>query len=285
MIDVIVHPATNVQWQAVMQSLPHAILFTGDTGSGKKTLARHTATQILQVNNLNQYPYYLEIHPEKQAIGIDAIRNLQSFLNRKTTGSKEVRRIILIGDAHTMTIEAQNALLKSLEEPPSDTIIILTCSNANLLKPTIASRTQSILVKPISNLYAHKTITSHSDAAVNNAYYMSGGRVGLLTALLEQDIDHPFVAATVQAKNILKLASFDRLALVDNLSKQKQDVALLLEGIACVIQSGLAQSAIKNNYALTKKFHSISRYVELARDDLYKTANTKLLLTNLFLSM
>ena len=285
MADMILHPATRVQWQAILKSLPHAILLTGDKGTGKKTLARHTASEILKCKRLDNYPYYLELLPEKQTISIESIRGLRNFLGRKTTGSGAIRRVVLIGDAQAMTMEAQNALLKNLEEPPTDTIIIMTCSGINLLKPTIASRAQQITVKPISKAYALETISTYSAPAVTSAYYMSGGRVGLFMALLEQNTEHPLVAAIAQAKAMLKLTSYERLALVDGLSKQKQEVDLLLNGLLCVISSGLAQAAAKNNHMLTKKFRKLTRDILVASDNLSKTANTKLLLTHLFLQI
>ncbi len=285
MTDFLIHPATKMQLQTMLEALPHAVLMSGEEGAGKKALALYSACHILGIQNLDNYPYFFQITPEKQTIGIEAIRALRSFLNRRTTGSSTIRRIVLIGDAQTMTNEAQNALLKSLEEPPDDTIIMLTASDINLLKPTIVSRAQHINVRLLSLDYALATIKDHDEKAITSAYYMSGGRIGLLVALLEQKADHRLVQAIEQAKTILRLNTYQRLLLIDGLSKQKADIEHMLAGLQCVVTSGLAQAALKNNKELTNKFHLLSRQLSDSGNSLRKMGNPKLVLSDLFLQM
>lgn len=71
--------------------------------------------------------------------GIESIREIIHFLTIQTTKKGELRAVV-VEDAHLMTPEAQNAFLKTLEEPPRDTIIILTAPRDDLLLPTITSR-------------------------------------------------------------------------------------------------------------------------------------------------
>ncbi|HUP26482.1 MAG TPA: AAA family ATPase [Candidatus Limnocylindrales bacterium] len=285
MTNILIHPTTEAQWRGLLESQPHAILLSGEIGSGKKTLARNTASHILNHKDVGNHPYFLQILPEKQTIGIEAIRDLRGFLTRKTTGNSVIRRVVMIGDAQAMTTEAQNALLKSLEEPPADTIIIMTASDITLLKPTIISRLQHISVRPISIDHAIKMMPSHDEKALTSAYYMSRGRAGVLTALLEHKTDHPLVRAIDQAKVLLRQNRYDRMLLVDGLSKQKAEAQLLLEGLQCIVSSGLAQAAIKNNPELTIKFHLLSGHLYTATTNLKKMANPKLVLSELFLQM
>jgi len=85
------------------------------------------------------------------SIGIAAIRELKQKIFLKPYKSEQ--KAVLIEDAQTLTIEAQNALLKTLEEPPNHTIIILLADNPDSLLPTILSRTQLITTKsPIKTL-------------------------------------------------------------------------------------------------------------------------------------
>lgn len=74
----------------------------------------------------------------KEAIGIEEIRNLQKKIFFKPLKGKN--KVTVIKDAHNLTIEAQNALLKLLEEPPANTYIMLTAESKNNLLPTILSR-------------------------------------------------------------------------------------------------------------------------------------------------
>jgi DNA polymerase III subunit delta' len=287
MRSLLLHPSTEKHLNAAMQQAPHAIIISGARGAGKKTAALFVTKYILQVNKLSNYPYFLEVLPIKDSIGIDAIRQVKSFLDKKTTGGGKIRRVVLIGDAHTMTTEAQNALLKALEEPPADTMLILTTNDIAALKPTILSRSQHISILPVDKISAIKQFKDrgHTENSITSAYYMSGGQVGLLVALLEHSIDHEIANAIQMAKDFLHMDVYKRLAQVDTLSKHKEEVLLFIEGMQRVIVSGLEQAALKNNYSQVKKFHLISALLQEAQGALQKNANAKLVLSNLFLQM
>lgn len=84
----------------------------------------------------------LEPEEDKQAISIDQIRDLQHQLSLKPYAAKFKTGIIL--EAQRMTVEAQNALLKTLEEPPAHSVLILTTPSTKNLLPTIVSRCQIV---------------------------------------------------------------------------------------------------------------------------------------------
>lgn len=90
----------------------------------------------------------LDESPEKQKnIKIDSIREISRFAYEKPYVSD--KKFIIINNADTMTAEAQNSLLKILEEPPETAIIILVASDKNMLLPTIVSRTFPFKFKPL----------------------------------------------------------------------------------------------------------------------------------------
>ncbi|MCJ7740552.1 hypothetical protein MUP32_04535 [Candidatus Microgenomates bacterium] len=76
------------------------------------------------------------------SIGIEEVRNIQKIFIVKPYGEKN--RLVILREMEKATIEAQNALLKILEEPPNDTYLLLTCGNKENLLPTILSRCQLI---------------------------------------------------------------------------------------------------------------------------------------------
>ena len=94
-------------------------------------------------------PYYKISIPKASNIKISSIRDIKKFLSFDF--SDVLYRIILITDAHLMNDAAQNAILKSLEEPPPGIIFILTTSYPALLRSTIRSRCWEINFKPLSN--------------------------------------------------------------------------------------------------------------------------------------
>lgn len=95
----------------------------------------------LEVRNWTNHPDFLVIHPYL-SIGIDQVRHLQMFLTRKPYQAKI--KTVVISEAEKLTIPAQNAFLKTLEEPPENSLIILCSQNEEQLLPTIISRCQLI---------------------------------------------------------------------------------------------------------------------------------------------
>lgn len=142
----------------------HAYLFSGRQGVGKKKAALEFACMIncqnfgdhLQPETCNtcrrilsnSHPdVYLE-QPERNSIRIDAVRKIISFL--KYPPIETNYRFVIIDDAHLMNRSAQNALLKTLEEPPPNRIIILVTSQPSSLLQTVRSRLRRITFEPLS---------------------------------------------------------------------------------------------------------------------------------------
>jgi len=114
----------------------HSLLITGsDLPTRIITAEKHSQSKLISS------PDILIIQPDK-SIGIKAIRNIEKFLSRKPYQAD--KKIIFIPQAETLTLPAQNALLKTLEEPPAHSLLILTILHSHLLIPTIISRCQVI---------------------------------------------------------------------------------------------------------------------------------------------
>ena len=150
------------QWhdlQRLIESgrLPHALLLAGPDSIGKLRFAKALAGFLLcespsQVGACGQCrschfqidasnPDYREICPDegKRQIGIDQVRDLQSFSAQHAHRDKG-RKIVVIHPAEAMNVYTANALLKTLEEPNSGTILILISHTSSQLLPTIRSR-------------------------------------------------------------------------------------------------------------------------------------------------
>src|SRR6056297_3730902 len=139
--------------------ISHAYLFTGNNGLGKSEMAGEFAQAIFCENNIadgcgeclsckkiehGNHPDFHKIMVEEdhKNILIDQIRDLQKEISYKPYESDH--KVYIIDQAERMTIQAQNSLLKTLEEPPEYAIIILTNENKNELIPTIVSRCQEV---------------------------------------------------------------------------------------------------------------------------------------------
>lgn len=130
-------------------TITNAYLFTGPEGVGKRLIAEDFAEKLLGVR-LENSPDYRCISAKKgeSSIKIDQIRSMIADMSIKPHGDY---KIFLIDDADKLTVQAQNALLKTLEEPSAYGIIILVTRNDQALLDTIRSRCMEIKFAPLAS--------------------------------------------------------------------------------------------------------------------------------------
>lgn len=291
MTDFVLHPTTHVDVTTFSKRPSHALLITGAEGIGKMTIARHITKSALNLNDsdaIDRYPYFRQISPSGLSISIEAIRELLGFTKLKIAShDRDISRIVIIDEAHTMTTEAQNALLKLLEEPPAGTLFILTASHVQGLLPTIRSRAQQLHVKQPNRdeLEQHFIAQGHDEQQVRSAYLMSGGLPGLMHALLSDTDTHPLLKAVEQARGLLRASTFERLALVDTLAKQKVESLRLLFVLQQMAHAALTQTAEKNGAVQSvAQWHRVLTAAYEAQTAMQENAQAKLVLTNLMLN-
>jgi len=120
----------------------HAHLFVGEDGIGKSLLAKATAIKVLGKDVEKQYADIIEfkVLKNKKSIGVDVVRGIIEEVNKKPyEGDK---KIVVIYEGDKMTTEAQNAFLKTIEEPPKGVFIFLLCESLGSVLDTIKSRCQ-----------------------------------------------------------------------------------------------------------------------------------------------
>ena len=152
-------------------NIPHALLFIGNNGVGKKKTALAFAKALnCQTNagrrsqqgatiepcgacrpckkiDAGHHPDVIVLEPEKSRIKIAAVRDLTTALAVKPYEARQ--RVVVINRSQALNPQAGNALLKLLEEPPAETILILTAVNRYSLLPTVVSRCQQVGFEPI----------------------------------------------------------------------------------------------------------------------------------------
>ncbi len=286
---IILSEQTKRQIDNFIQEPTHGLLITGSEGTGKLFVAKYLASKILGLNeaNIENYPYFLQMQivPGKNVISIDQIRELKKFLKLKTQGRKRIRRVLILKDAHAMLKAAQNAILKALEEPPVDTVIILTATGSNRLIDTINSRVHEIPLTGPSKANLMKAFSSKaSKEALQSAYLMSGGRVGLFSSLIQNE-DHELPKFISLAKRILSMPKYYRLIEIDKIISQELELDVLLQAFSIITVTGMRISANKHDERQVRNWHSKLVHINDTRSKLRFNPNSKLLLTNLFLSI
>lgn len=289
--ELLLHRNTLAQAKTFLEKPSHALLITGVSGSGKAYLAASLAAELLGLGKgreLSDYPYFTRLkRPDgKQDIPIDSVRNLSRILKLKALGLAEIKRVILIEDAQDLNEESSSALLKMLEEPPLDCVFILTAENPKGLLPTIASRAQLLPVYPVSLSQAQDYWQGQfSSQKVENAWQLSQGSVGLMLALLRGQNDHPLKLAIEEAKKYLGQDKYQRLLTADSLSRDKQQLRLMLGALVRLL-GALHHSAVqRGNIAQQKKLLASRKLVNKLADRLEANSSPKLIVLELSLNL
>ncbi len=176
--------------------LPHAVLLAGPAGVGKRSAAIWIACQRLCIGEgtaLPTYPAEPPDHPDlrwvspvedKKTIGIEQVRDLVSDIS--LTAYAGSGKVAIIEPANAMTVNAANSLLKTLEEPPGDALLILIADRVGRLPATIFSRCQRINIGLPGHAEAVAWLNRlHPGAAWADALRVAGGAPIAAIAALE----------------------------------------------------------------------------------------------------
>ncbi|MGG7179009.1 DNA polymerase III subunit delta' [Clostridium paraputrificum] len=133
--------------RADKNTLSHAHLIVGPDGIGKSIMARIFALKILGKEIDHNYVDMIHYRPKKASFGVDEVREIIEEVTKKPyEGDKKV---IIIHEGSKLTVQAQNALLKTIEEPPTGVYIILLSESLEIMLDTIKSRCQIYKLTPI----------------------------------------------------------------------------------------------------------------------------------------
>ncbi len=184
-------------------TLPHAFLIIGPDGSGKRTLARELAAALncesrgvctsplpchscnscrrIAENNFTDIKKLIRTDG-KVTVGVDEVRLFREDMFLSATES--THKIYVIEEADKLTVNAQNALLTVLEEPPSNVVILLLAESADKILTTIKSRAQTISMQRFEADELREYVIKHNDKA---SLYSKTDEDALLGAIMSAD--------------------------------------------------------------------------------------------------
>lgn len=283
------HPLFKQLWQAKLANrLPHAYLFIGSKGTHKAKLADYFSHALLcqqvsangepcqqchscQLISGRTHPNILWVEPEKEgaAIKVDQVREVSEFISQTSFADKQ--RIVIIHPADDMNMNAANALLKTLEEPAADSLLILISDKNGHLPATILSRCQRMVFPQPSR---EQTLAWMAEQP---------SRQNLFQALLElaEGKGNPLkLAGELQNNDPLQLLDFFLTWVVDLMRLQLNggSEGIINKDYVEVLTNLKDKTLLKNNVKLME-------YVQLLRGQICDgiNFNKQLLLESLFI--
>jgi DNA polymerase-3 subunit delta' len=208
--------------------LAHAYLLGGPEGSGKRTLALEFGGSLLCEKRAfppcrecgpcrralgGTHPDLMMVEAEGRDIRIDQVRELTAKLQYHAFEGGYKVAIIL--NAEKMNEPAMNAFLKTLEEPPADTVLILTCANLSRLLPTILSRTQVLRLGPLPTAALTELVKRERGLGEEEARLVASLSQGNGRRALELDLELVIGFRKEMIKKLIELDREDRIAVLD----------------------------------------------------------------------
>ncbi|MGB9082170.1 MAG: DNA polymerase III subunit delta' [Desulfuromonadaceae bacterium] len=295
----------------------HSYLFEGVPGSGRKK----TALTLIQALFCTALPddacgvcpscrkidggNHPDIHlisplPDKRDISIEQLREMQHILSLRPYEAP--RKACIIDPAERMSVSAANSLLKTLEEPPGNALIILLTENAGMLLPTVRSRCQLVRFAPLSpeHVLSLLELGGMAPEAAALVAPMAGGSMQRALELDNESlvVRREAVLSRMSQLNIHKIATvFDAaeelsgnrdatLELLDMLLSFYRDAVHLGAGNGDIVNRSVrsAIESIATRRSFPRNLELLERIYETRRD-VQRNANPKLALDHLFMSM
>ncbi len=235
----------------------HCYAFCGPEGIGKRTVARIFARAVLCGANdpsggcgscisCSSYdagtnPDFLVVSPVDGNIGVDSVRFLHESIIKKPVNSD--KKVVLIENAGKMTMQAQNSMLKILEEPPSCCVMILTVSNYDALLPTVRSRLSKMDFKRNTDEEVIGFLAANCEGSAADHFFAASYSDGLIGAAAGMASSPRYMELREGALDSLLLiygGSLSRaLSAVSFFENNKNDIGCILDFIESFIRDML----------------------------------------------
>lgn len=241
-------------------NISHSYLFLGTQGIGKKMIAKEFTKMILCTSedkycgvcksciefDTDNNPDFSIIEPDGNSIKIDQIREFQKKVSEKPIISQ--RKVYIINDSDKMTVEAQNCLLKTLEEPPEFVTIILVGTNENAFLSTIKSRCMILHFEEISEEEILKYLEENYQIKINSQIMIKAFQGSIGKAIELKDKQEQYEKIENLIYGLEKMDVVDLVNKAEFLYSSKDDKTEILDYMEVILMN-IAKTS--NKYAQT----------------------------------
>lgn len=273
-------------------NVSHSYMFVGEEGLGKCLFALDFAKLILCMSEnkpecndcescvkfLSQnHPDFIKVEPDGNSIKIAQMREMQENIYQKPIVSS--KKVFIINNAEKMTQEAQNSLLKTLEEPPSYIVIILIVSNENLLLNTIKSRCLKLNFQNIGKAEILKYLEANNlkQEFTDNMVNLCNGSIGKLEEIRQNiELYRNTENIIINILNARYDSVIDVIKDSELLYKSKEKITNMLEYMEVI-----AYTYIQKNISYTEVINTI----ENTRNKLYTNCNYDMCIDELLIKI
>ena len=268
--------------------ITHSYIFSGPEGIGKLLFAKEFAKAILCDSKENKpcnnckscvefensnHPDFFIIDEQDETIKTEMMKKLTKDILEKPLENK--KKIYIINNSENMTREAQNTLLKTLEEPPEYIIIILITTNTNLMLNTIKSRCINIIFNKLSDdelkNYFKEDITKE---------FLKFSEGSISKAIKIKEKEEMYQQINTEIKKIEQLNELEILKLKSIIFNKKEDIEEILEYLNLVFYD-----IIINNPNNAIKYNNCIKIIENTKRRLKRNGNYDMTIDNCLLSI
>jgi DNA polymerase-3 subunit delta' len=239
MVKPLIHPASDHILSLLMKNLPQSLLITGPEGIGLSMVSRYVAESISKIFITVLPEKDEKVDIEKGTINVASIRKLYDQTRTKSAGN----RIILIDYAERMTVQAQNAFLKLLEEPGVGTYFILATHTPTRLLPTVASRVQSIELIPLNAGQTEAFINTLNVTDIHiraQLLFMADGLPAELSRLTQNSVYFDAKVAIVRdARELLQGSTYKKLLIAQKYKDDREATLGLLTAASNILRQSI----------------------------------------------
>ncbi|HUC95767.1 MAG TPA: hypothetical protein VMR76_02290 [Candidatus Saccharimonadia bacterium] len=276
----------TLKWiENYLKNPSHSLILVSRSSKDCNEIANFVAQRLLKLKSLaelEKYPFFFKVTRDKQNIKADDIRALIKTLKLKTFGDQSIRRICVVYDAQLLNNASQSALLKSLEEPPLDTVIILATTSLKKIYKTIQSRS-TILNITRPSLVEFKNEFKDSKNVESFYSYTSGSVNEFIDNISKyEDLNDNTYIKTV--KKFLAAGKLERLLMQDDFCNKdvsyEEILSTLKQVVYLAMQNTLLEKSEKSFFWL--KYLSV---IQKTEDEFQAGVSKKLSFTNLCLHL